>query len=204
MVENILVQGSGSEVLRVAADELALVFRGVGEIDEVVDHVDKAVLTEQSRHHRLQRGDAAVGLVLGVDLAPGVEEFIWCVECAELVVHAVGDDDEGGVFEQCRYVASVADGQLLIGILNGGVLLDGALELEHHDRQSVQEDNGIRDAMLVPYDVVLIDNLEDVMFLLTLFESDGLDIKVLPGRILALQREAVHQQVHRVAVLLVQ
>ena len=58
--------------------------------------------------------------------------------------------------------------------------------------------------MLVPYDVVLIDNLEDVILLLALFESDGLDIKVLPGRILAFQREAVHQQVHRVAVLLVQ
>ena len=134
VVEDILVQGSGGEVLRVAADELALVFRGVGEVDEVVDDVNKAVLTEQSRHHRLQRGDAAVGLVLGVDLAPAVEEFVRSVECAEFVVHAIGDDDEGGVFEQCRYVAAVADGQLLIGILNGGVLLDGALELEHHDR----------------------------------------------------------------------
>ena len=204
MVEDILVQGSGSEVLRIAADELALVFRGVGEVDEVVDDVDKAVLTEQSRHHCLQRGDAAVGLVLGVDLAPGVEEFVGGVECAEFVVHAVGDDDEGGVFEQRRDVAAVADGQLLVGILDGGVLLDGALELEHHDRQAVQEDDGIRDAMLVPYDVVLIDNLEDIMFLLTLFESDGLDIKVLLGRVLAFQREAVHQQVHRVAVLFIQ
>ena len=58
--------------------------------------------------------------------------------------------------------------------------------------------------MLVPYDVVLIDNLEDIVFLLTLFESDGLDVEVLPGRVLTFQREAVHQQVHRVAVLLIQ
>ena len=126
-----------------------------------MDDIDKAVLTKQSCHHSLQRGDAVVGLVLGVDFAPGVEEFVGGVECAELVVHTVGDDDEGGVFEQRRYVAAVADGQLLVGVFDGGVLLDGALELKHHYRQAVQEDNGIRYAMLVPYDVVLIDNLED-------------------------------------------
>ena len=187
--------------MRIAADELALVLRGVGEIDEVVDDIDEAVLAEQAGNHRLERVDAVAALVFGVHLAPGVEELVRGVECAELVVHAVGDDNKGGVFEQGRNIAAIADGELLVGIFDGGVLLEGVLELEHHHGQTVQEDDGIGDAMLKAHDVELVHHLEDVMLLVGLVEGDGIDIEVLFGRVFAFQREAVHQQVDGVAVL---
>ena len=55
VVEDVLIERTGSEILRIAADEFPLILRGVGEIYEVVDDIDEAVLAEQASNHRLER-----------------------------------------------------------------------------------------------------------------------------------------------------
>ena len=204
VVMDVLIERTGSEILWIAADELPLVLRGVREIDEVVDDIDEAVLAEQAGNHRLERRNAAVGLVLGVDLAPGIEELVRRVKRAELVVHPVGDDDECRVFEQCGNVATVADGELLVGIHDGRVLLERVLEFEHHHRQAVDKNNGIGNAVLVAHDVELVDDFEEVVFLVRLVESDGIDIEVLFGGVFPFQRKAVHELVEGVFVFVIE
>ena len=200
MVQDVLVERTGGEILRIAADELLLILRGVGEIDEVVNDIDEAILAEEAGNHCLQRVDAVAALVFGIHLAPGVEELVGCVERAELVVHAIGDDNESGVFEQCWDVPAVANGELLVCIFDGGILLESVLELKHDHGQAVEEDDGIGDAALVTHNVELVHHLEDVVLLVGFVESDGIDIEVLLGRVFALQREAVHQQVEGLLV----
>ena len=54
VVQYILKERAGSKVLRITADELLFVFGGVGEIDEVVNHIDEPVFAEHSGNHRLE------------------------------------------------------------------------------------------------------------------------------------------------------
>ena len=204
VVQYILKKRAGGEILRITADELALVFRGVREIDEVVNHIDKSVFAEHSGNHRLERVDAVAGLVFGIHFAPGIEEFIWGVKGAEFTVHAIGDHKESRVFEQGGYVSAVADGELFVGILDSGVLLGGTLQLEHHHGQTIDEDDDVGYAVLDFGDVELVHHLENVVFLIGFVESDGVDVQVLLGGIFAFQREAVHQQVEGVFVLSVE
>ena len=143
-----------------------------------MNNINQAVLAEQTGYHGFERVDAVAAFVLGVHLAPGVEKLVRSVEGAELVINAVGDDDESGVFEQCRNIAAVADGKLLVGVLDGGVLLEGVLELEHHHGQAVDEDDGIGDAVLESHDVELVHHLEDVVLLIGIVEGNGIDIEV--------------------------
>lgn len=168
-----------------------------------MNDVDEAVLAEQAGNHRLKRRDAAVGLVLSVDLAPGIEEFVRRVKRAELVVHTVGDDDECRVFEQSGNIAAVADGELLVGIFDGRVLFECVLELEHHHGQAVDENYGIGDAVLIAHDVELVDDFKKVMFLVRLVEGDGIDIEILFSGVFPFQRKAVHEQVDGVLVFVI-
>ena len=54
VVQYILKERAGSEVLRITADELLFVFGGVGEIDKVMNHINEPVFTEHSGNHRLE------------------------------------------------------------------------------------------------------------------------------------------------------
>ena len=93
---------------------------------------------------------------------------------------------------------------MLIGIFDGRVLLECVLELEHHHGQTVDENNGIGDAVLVAHDVELVDDFEEVVFLVRLVEGDGIDIEVLFGRVFPFQRKAVHEQVDGVFVFVIE
>ena len=169
-----------------------------------MNDVDEAVLAEQAGNHRLKRRDAAVGLVLSVDLAPGIEELVRRVKRAKLVVHPIGDDDECRVFEQSGNIAAVADGELLVGIFDGRVLFERVLKLEHHHGQTIDENNGIGNAVLIADDVELIDDFKEVLFLVRLVEGDGIDIEVLFGGVFPFQRKAVHEQVDGVFVFFIE
>ena len=93
---------------------------------------------------------------------------------------------------------------MFVGILDGRVLLERVLELEHHHGQTIDENNGIGDAVLVADDVELVDNFEEVVFLVRLVESDGIDIEVLFGGVFPFQRKAVHEQVDGVFVFVIE
>ena len=58
--------------------------------------------------------------------------------------------------------------------------------------------------MLVADDVKLIDDFEEVMFLVRFVESDGIDIEVLFGGVFPFQRKAVHEQVDGVLVFVIE
>ena len=93
---------------------------------------------------------------------------------------------------------------MLEGILDGRVLFECVLEFEHHHGQTIDENNGIGDAVLVADDVKLIDDFEEVMFLVRFVESDGIDIEVLFGGVFPFQRKAVHEQVDGVFVFVIE
>ena len=93
---------------------------------------------------------------------------------------------------------------MFVGVFDGGVLLEGVLELKHHHRQTVEEDDGIGDAVLQSHDVELVHHLEDVVFLVGFVESDGVDVQVLLGGVFAFQRESVHEHAERLFVLIVE
>ena len=141
MQKYIVVEGACSIILRITAHYLHLVFRSVGEIDEVMQHAEQTTLVEQSSHHCLQRRNAVYRAVLRLHLSPRRKEIVVSKERPELVVHTIGDNHEGVVAEQTRYVTSIAHGELFVSILNSGVLLDSILELKHNNRNAVDEDN---------------------------------------------------------------
>ena len=93
---------------------------------------------------------------------------------------------------------------MFVGILDGRVLLECVLELEHHHRQAIDKDNGIGDAVLVADNVELVDDFEEVAFLVRFIEGDGIDIKVLFGRVFPFQRKAVHEQVDGMFVFVIE
>ena len=47
--------------------------------------------------------------------------------------------------------------------MNGCIFADGALELENDERQSVDVENGVRDALFVALDLQLVDDFEAVV-----------------------------------------
>ena len=93
---------------------------------------------------------------------------------------------------------------MFVCILDGRVLFERVLKLEHHHGQAVDENNGIGDAVLVAYDVELIDDFKEVVFLVRFVESDGIDIEVLFGWVFPFQRKAVHEQVDGVFVFVIE
>lgn len=54
------------------------------------------------------------------------------------------------IFEQFGNIAAIADGQLGEGIHDGGVFFDCALELQHHQRQAVDNNPLGKTTLLSP------------------------------------------------------
>ena len=93
---------------------------------------------------------------------------------------------------------------MLVCILNGRVLLECVLELEHHHGHTIDKNNGIGDTVLVADNVELVDDFEEVVFLVRFVEGDGIDIEVLFGGVFPFQRKAVHEQVNGVLVFVIE
>ena len=214
MQKYIVVEGACSIILRITAHHLHLAFRSIGEIDKVMQHVEQTTLVEQSSHHCLQRRNAVYRAVLRLHLSPRRKEIVVSKERPELVVHTIGDNHEGVVAEQTRYVTSIAHGELFVSILNSGVLLDSILELKHNKRQSVYIDYGIRYAQLLNalhlqliHDAVAVVVLVVIavywVFMLAI-EVNRIDVEIRLGGVLALHRETIHQEFHEVVVLVIE
>jgi hypothetical protein len=104
---------------------------------------------------------AVTGLVAG-DFAPGVVELVGREQRPHLGVHAVRQDAQRVVFHQFGNVAGVARGQLHIGVVDRGFFADGAFELEDHQRQAVDVEDGVGDAFLGALDLQLVNDAVDV------------------------------------------
>ena len=201
MLQDMLVKFVRGEELRITAHDFLLAFRVVGEKHKILNDAQQAFFSEQSLHHRVQGIDAIGGLVGAFHLAPRIEKIVVGKQGAVFVVHAVADDHEGIVSEQIGNIPAVAHRQLGESVHDGGVLLHGTLELQHHHRQTVDINDAIGDAFLRAFDFQLIDNLEDIPF--GMFKVDGFNEQVGQRSILALDAEAFHQAM-RQGVLLIE
>ena len=146
-----------------------------------------------------------VDLVAGVDFAPGIKELIVGKKRPGFGIDAIADNAEGVVCEQFRDVAPVAHRQLGVGVVNGGVLADGALKFKHHQRQAVDVQNGIGNARFRADDLQLrhqFDNIAARRIVSRLFRHNlrELSLSKLPKRHQNRIFEQLHIEVFLVAV----
>ena len=230
VLEDVPIQLRRGVVLRVAAEDLLLLARGVGQVNEVPDDIQQPRLVKQSLDHGVERIDPVLlDQVAAVRLAPGVVELVGSEEGTRLVVHPVADHAERIKLKQLGDVALVASGQLHVGVVNRRLLADRALEFKDDQGQAVDVENAIGDAFLAAGDLQLVDDLEEVIALTVgcvggrVLRDDGgllvrsrfakgdqpgvvdqLDVEILLGVVFAFQEEAVRDQFHDRLVALVE
>ena len=118
---------------------------------------------EQSLDHGIERiYPILFDQFTSICLSPGVEELIGCEKRTSFIVHPVTDHTECIVLEKLWNITFVAHRQLNKGIVDRRLLTDRALELEHHQRQTIDVENAIRYPFLVADDLQLIHHFEDV------------------------------------------
>ena len=160
---DVLVQLGGRVILRITAENFFILFRGVGEKDKIADDVPQSVAIKHPPDHGIKGINALLlHRIAAVDLAPGVKKLIGSEKGTGLVVHSVTDHTEGVVLEQLRDVPHVANCELNKGVMNGGFFTDGALELKDNQRQAVDIQNAISNALFITCDFKLIDDLVNV------------------------------------------
>ncbi len=120
--------------------------------------VEEAPLLEHALEHDLQLRQMRVGAALSpVDRAPGLEPLPPGGERADARLHAVGDDQQRVVGEERRDLRLVGL-ELLERRPDRGVLVGRVLELDHRQRQAVDEQHDVRPAgVLVLDDGELVD-----------------------------------------------
>ena len=158
--------------------------------------------------------------------SPWIPELVVRKEAPSPGIRSIRNHTKGVVFEKLGDVAFVTVCDLIVGVPNGRLLADGALEFKDDQGQAVDVENAVGDAFLVAGDLKLIDDLEEVVagavggFVL---RDDGghlvggrfakgdqpgvveqLDVEILLGVVFALQEEAVADQLHDRLVALVE
>ena len=203
--EDIVVQLVGCIELWVAADNLFFLVGHIRKEDKIPQHLEQTTLIKQAINHG-EQGVNAVFLdrLFPCHLAPGVEELVGGKQAAHLVIHAIADNTQGIENKQLGNIPPVAHGQLLVGMVDGGLILaDCTFKLEHHQRQTVDIKDGIRDArLLLTFDLQLIDQFVDVVVLLTKVEE--LDIQVLGRAIFSFEVKTIRQLPTKFLVAVVQ
>ena len=202
MPKDIVEQRSGGKILGIATYDFLLVVAVIGKEDEVVQHLHQSLLAKQSVYHRQQRVDAVAALVGLLYLSPGIEELVGREQRTKLIVHAIADYHKSVELEQLWYVLSIAHSQLFIGILDGGIFLDGALELHHHHGQTVYIDDGIGPAQFLALNLQLVHQTENVTA--GFVEVYEVDEERNLCRVFTLDGEAIHQVAHHLTVVLIQ
>ena len=141
-----IIQPLGSIVLRIAANDLLVDLRAVGQVNKVADNISQPILTKHSLHQSKHTVDTVNVFCQTCHPAPGIKEFIGGKERPGLVVDTIGEHAKGIVFKQFGNIPPVANGQLPEAIIQGGLFPDGALEFKHHHRKSVDVKDAIRNA----------------------------------------------------------
>ena len=129
-------------------DELAAA--RVLEDDEVAQQVEEAPLLEHTLQHDLQLGHVRRRVLAPGDRAPGLEPLLARAERADARLHAVGGDQRRVGREQRRDLRLVGL-KLLEGRPDRRVLVGGVLQLDHRQRQPVDEQHHVRPARVLPF-----------------------------------------------------
>ena len=141
-----------------------------------MNHFHQTVLPEEALDHCEKGVDAVHTLVRALYFAPSVVELVRSEECTEFTVYAITDDGKGVVFEDVRDVTTVADMNLLVSVVNGGVFTDSTLELKEDKRDTIDENDGIRPAVFFTLDLELVDDFEVVGFRMLVVQEINIEI----------------------------
>ena len=227
VVEDVRVEHRRRIILRIAADDLLLLFTTIREVDEIPNHIPQPPFVEKPFDQREERADPILlRRFLSRNLPPRIVKLVRSEQRAHPVVPAVADHAERVVFHQLWDVPSVAGGELHIGIVNRRVLADRALELEYHQRQTIDVENQIRDAGFVAGNFQLAHRFVDIrrpsvchfiisqdachLVLLCIAEGsqprivDELDKKILLRLVFPPQQQPVRDQLHEIPVTSIQ
>src|SRR5262249_38217893 len=153
---------ANGEKLMVLGSFLGDLVIGNLEDDEVAEIGKQPVLWEQALDEGLHAA-GGVGLdVKTVDAFPGGEPLHGGGPHAVEGGDAVGDDDQGiEVEEQGDFVGVVLD--LVVGVVHGGLIGVGVLQLEEDQGQAVDEDEDVGAAVVLATDGELVDDLEVIL-----------------------------------------
>ncbi len=135
MTEDIVIQCCGGKILWVATHNLILIFRSVRQEDEVMHHINQSFLAELPVHHGKHRVESSFKhRVSCFRFVPAIEIFVWSKKRTHLIVHTIADDHECVIAEQFGNITTIAASELLVGVLNGRILLDSVLKLQDNNR----------------------------------------------------------------------
>ena len=130
---------------------------GVLEDDEVPDQVQEPPLVEDALQDDLQLRQGGVGQGLAFDGPPGHEPFLVGRQGPDPGLNAVGDD-HGFVERKKRRDLLLVGLKLVEGRPDRGAFGGGVLQLDHRERQAVDEQNDVGPPfMLILHDRELID-----------------------------------------------
>ena len=187
-------------VARHLLGELAVTL--VFEHQEVSHQVEKAALLEHTFEHHLQFGKYGRRILLAGDGAPWLEPLLAGTERADARLHAVGGQQHRVGGEQRRNLRLIRL-QLMVRAPDGGVLVGRVLELDHGQRQSIDEQHHVRPARVLSVgDRELVDG--EPVVVVGSVEVDHLRLRASDGAVGAaiLHCHAIHQHaVHGVIPL---
>ena len=129
----------------------------------MADHLPQAGVIKQPLNHGMQRVNAILldGFIAR-DFTPGIEKLIRGKQRAHARVHAIADDAQCVVLHQLRDITGVTDSQLLVRFFNINFFADGTLKLKHHQRQTIDIQNRIRNTQLFAFNLKLVHYLVDI------------------------------------------
>ena len=190
--------------LRIAANHFLLVLRRIGEEHKILYHTQQSLFPEQAFYHCQKGIDTVCSLIVCLYFSPRIKEVVRRKQRPIFVVHSVADDHKGVVSEQVGNVATIAHGELCIGIHDGCVFLHGTLEFQYHYGQTVHINNAVWDAPFQALYLQLVDDAQQVILYAVFTKIYRLDKQIRQSRILTLQRKAFRHQPIGVAVLFIQ
>ena len=193
MFADILKQFVSSEELRIAANYLLFLFRRIRCKYEIFHHTQQPFFSEKPLYHCEQRTDTVRCLVVGINLAPCVEEIVWSKQRTVLAVHPVAYHNERVIFEQFLNIPTIAYSQLPVSIHYGGIFLYCTLEFQHHYRKPVYIYNSVRNTFYLTLYFQLVYYTENVISLI--LKVYRLDKQIRLSRIFPFQRKSFRHEV---------
>ena len=172
------------------------------EDNEIAHQIKESPLLEQPLDHHLQLRHRIGCQGLASDGAPGLEPLAPGAHHPDPRLDAVGNDQDGIGGEQRRDLGLVGL-QLLPGRPDGGLFVGGVFELQHDQRQAVDEEHHVGPAgVLVLHDRELVHREPVVVVGIVEVQDPGLRPGDGAVRSPVLHRYAVHHQPVQVAVAL--
>lgn len=174
MLLDILQNAGGTEELWITTNHLELLPL-IGEVDEIADDAEKMLLLEDTVHQGFDGIQSLLRLACDLRPVPGIEIGVITEDGADFGVHTITDHDERVVMEELWNVPGISHRYLFVCILEGGILVYRGLELQHHQRDSVDIDYGVGSAKIGSLDRQLVDDAEDIV--LRIAEIDEFDVQ---------------------------